>query len=66
MTDATTSAIAATADAVASPSADEIAAVDAWWRANNYLTIGQIYLQANPMLREKLASDHIKDATTLL
>jgi len=25
--------------------------VDAWWRAANYLTVGQIYLRANPLLR---------------
>ena len=40
--------------------ADEIAAMDAWWRANNYLTIGQIYLQDNPLLRRPLVSDDIK------
>ncbi len=34
--------------------------VDAWWRANNYLTIGQIYLQDNPLLREPLRPEHIK------
>ncbi|HZG97268.1 MAG TPA: phosphoketolase family protein [Nocardioidaceae bacterium] len=39
---------------------DELASVDAWWRANNYLTVGQIYLQANPLLREPLSSEHIK------
>ena len=32
----------------------EVDAIDAWWRANNYLTVGQIYLQANPLLREPL------------
>ncbi|MGE5049532.1 MAG: hypothetical protein ACM3PC_13225, partial [Deltaproteobacteria bacterium] len=31
--------------------AEELALLDAWWRAANYLTIGQIYLQANPLLR---------------
>ena len=31
-----------------------------WWRAANYLTVGQIYLLANPLLREPLARDHIK------
>ena len=39
---------------------DEIAAMDAWWRASNYLTIGQIYLQDNPLLRRELTSDDIK------
>src|SRR3954454_9245846 len=34
--------------------------VDAWWRACNYLTVGQIYLQANALLREPLRSEHIK------
>jgi xylulose-5-phosphate/fructose-6-phosphate phosphoketolase len=28
---------------LAQPTADEIEQLDAWWRANNYLTIGQIY-----------------------
>jgi xylulose-5-phosphate/fructose-6-phosphate phosphoketolase len=40
--------------------ADEIEAMDAWWRANNYLTVGQIYLMANPLLREPLTPEHIK------
>ncbi|GER90748.1 putative phosphoketolase [Dictyobacter vulcani] len=31
-----------------------------YWNAANYLTIGQIYLQANPLLREPLRPDHIK------
>ncbi len=38
----------------------ELAGLDAWWRANNYLTIGQIYLQGNPLLREPLSAEHIK------
>lgn len=38
----------------------DLAAIDAWWRANNYLTVGQIYLQANPLLREPLRPEHIK------
>jgi len=47
-------------DALATPTADEVAVMDAWWRANNYLTVGQIYLLDNPLLREPLSSDHIK------
>jgi len=39
---------------------DEVHQLDAWWRAVNYLTIGQIYLQGNPLLREPLAPAHIK------
>jgi len=34
--------------------------VDLYWRAANYLTIGQIYLQENPLLREPLRPEHIK------
>jgi xylulose-5-phosphate/fructose-6-phosphate phosphoketolase len=34
--------------------------IDAWWRAANYLSIGQIYLLANPLLREPLVRDHVK------
>src|SRR5258708_20508309 len=34
--------------------------MDAWWRAANYLNIGQIYLLANPLLQEPLKSEHIK------
>ena len=32
----------------------------AWWRAANYLSIGQVYLLANPLLREKLLPEHTK------
>ncbi len=39
---------------------DDLAAIDAYWRAANYLTVGQIYLQANPLLREPLRPEHIK------
>jgi xylulose-5-phosphate/fructose-6-phosphate phosphoketolase len=41
-------------------SADLLDRMDRYWRAANYLTIGQIYLQANPLLREPLRPDHIK------
>ncbi len=39
---------------------DELLAIDAYWRAANYLTVGQIYLLANPLLREPLRVEHIK------
>jgi xylulose-5-phosphate/fructose-6-phosphate phosphoketolase len=39
---------------------DELRAVDAWWRAANYLTVGQIYLHQNPLLREPLRPEHVK------
>ena len=38
----------------------EAARIDAWWRAANYLSVGQLYLRANPLLREPLTMDHIK------
>jgi len=38
----------------------ELAAVDTWWRAANYLTVGQIYLMANPLLERDLTPDDIK------
>src|ERR1700729_3331361 len=34
--------------------------MDAYWRAANYLAVGQIYLLANPLLREPLQAQHIK------
>ena len=42
------------------PDASELAQVAAWWRACNYLTIGQIYLKQNPLLRQPLTPDDIK------
>src|SRR3569833_1676603 len=33
---------------------------DAWWRAANYLPVGQIYLYDNPLLKEPLTLEHIK------
>jgi len=40
--------------------AEQIRLLDAYWRAANYLTVGQIYLQDNPLLREPLRREHIK------
>ncbi len=39
---------------------DELVKIDAYWRAANYLTVGQIYLKTNPLLREPLRPEHIK------
>ncbi len=39
---------------------DELLAIDAYWRAANYLTVGQIYLRGNALLREPLRAEHIK------
>ncbi len=41
-------------------STDELNKIDAYWRACNYLALGMIYLQANPLLREPLKPEHIK------
>lgn len=38
----------------------ELAALDAHWRAANYLSVGQIYLQNNPLLHQPLRPEHIK------
>jgi xylulose-5-phosphate/fructose-6-phosphate phosphoketolase len=40
--------------------ADELNNIDAYWRAANYLSVGQIYLMTNPLLREPLLREHIK------
>ena len=39
---------------------DELEKIDAYWRAANYLAVGQIYLMDNPLLREPLNIEHIK------
>jgi len=38
----------------------ELDALDAWWRAANYLSAGQIYLMDNPLLTEPLRPEHVK------
>ena len=40
--------------------ATEVASIDAYWRAANYLSVGQIYLLDNPLLREPLRPEHVK------
>ena len=39
----------------------ELRDIDAYWRACNYLALGMLYLRDNPLLREPLAADHIKE-----
>ncbi len=39
---------------------EELRKINAYWRAANYLSVGQIYLYANPLLREPLKIEHIK------
>src|SRR5579864_2961293 len=41
-------------------SGPEVHLLDAYWRAANYLSVGQIYLLANPLLREPLRPEHVK------
>jgi xylulose-5-phosphate/fructose-6-phosphate phosphoketolase len=52
------------ADVTASPqgplSLDELKKIDAYWRAANYLSVGQIYLYDNPLLKVPLTKEHIK------
>ena len=40
--------------------ADQVQILDSYWRAANYLSVGQIYLMANPLLTEPLRPEHIK------
>ena len=39
---------------------EELKKLDAYWRAANYLSVGQIYLYDNPLLKEPLTKEHIK------
>jgi len=49
------------ADAPETPLTDrEVALMDAYWRACNYLSVGMIYLKDNPLLREPLQAEHVK------
>jgi xylulose-5-phosphate/fructose-6-phosphate phosphoketolase len=57
MTEAATSPIQAESGPL---DAEELARIDAYWRAANYLSVGQIYLLDNPLLREPLRIEHIK------
>jgi xylulose-5-phosphate/fructose-6-phosphate phosphoketolase len=57
MTEAATTPAAAGSGPLSS---DELARVHAYWRAANYLSVGQIYLLDNPLLREPLRIEHIK------
>jgi xylulose-5-phosphate/fructose-6-phosphate phosphoketolase len=42
------------------PTAEEVRKMDAYWRAANYLSVGQIYLYDNPLRRKPLKQAHIK------
>src|SRR5262245_44034945 len=65
MTRALSDAKAATVKSIKTGAADrlspeELRQIDACWRACNYLAGGMIYLRANPLLREPLKPEHIK------
>jgi len=47
-------------DAAGALTDDELRLLDAYWRAANYLSVGQIYLLGNPLLREPLAAEDVK------
>lgn len=47
-------------DPAAPLDATELAQMDAWWRAANYLSVGQIYLLDNPLLTQQLNVEHVK------
>jgi xylulose-5-phosphate/fructose-6-phosphate phosphoketolase len=57
-TDAPATAWRATGVAELEPA--DLERIHAWWRAANYLSVGQIYLLDNPLLREPLTRDHVK------
>jgi xylulose-5-phosphate/fructose-6-phosphate phosphoketolase len=48
-------------EAITPLSSDELNKINAYWRACNYLSAGMIYLRANPLLREPLRPEHIKN-----
>jgi xylulose-5-phosphate/fructose-6-phosphate phosphoketolase len=47
-------------ESAATLGADELRLIDAYWRAANYLSVGQIYLLSNPLLRHRLEPEHVK------
>ncbi|HYP13653.1 MAG TPA: hypothetical protein VEQ63_07000, partial [Bryobacteraceae bacterium] len=51
---------AAPAPALGPLDPEELRLIDAYWRASNYLSVGQIYLLDNPLLKQPLQLDHVK------
>jgi xylulose-5-phosphate/fructose-6-phosphate phosphoketolase len=49
-----------TANMNPSATVSDLALLDAYWRAANYLSVGQIYLMDNPLLKEPLTLEHVK------
>ncbi|MET3567852.1 xylulose-5-phosphate/fructose-6-phosphate phosphoketolase [Leifsonia sp. 563] len=60
MTETTTASHRPTDQRVHHLSEETLDRIDAWWRAANYLSVGQIYLLDNPLLRRPLSRDDIK------
>ena len=60
MTETTTASDRPTDQRVHDLSEETLDRIDAWWRAANYLSVGQIYLLDNPLLRRPLSRDDIK------
>ena len=60
MSSASTTGTAKAAESAQPLSPEELRKVHAYWRAANYISVGQIYLYANPLLREPLQLKHIK------
>ena len=56
----TTSTLTASALTTSTLTAPELDRIHAYWRAANYLSVGQIYLLDNPLLREPLTIEHVK------
>ena len=52
--------MAAATSSISPLTASELQLIDAYWRAANYLSVGQIYLMDNPLLREPLLAEHVK------
>jgi len=53
--------VAGTTEVQTPLSPEELRKIDAYWRAGNYLSVGMIYLRGNPLLREPLKPEHIKN-----
>ncbi|MGX5653171.1 phosphoketolase family protein [Geodermatophilus nigrescens] len=60
MTEASTREEIAATDGAGPLTQEELTRIHAWWRAANYLSVGQIYLMDNPLLREPLRPEHVK------
>jgi xylulose-5-phosphate/fructose-6-phosphate phosphoketolase len=56
----TASSVQTASDTKLRLSTDELRLMNAWWRAANYLSVGQVYLLDNPLLREPLKMEHVK------